>query len=36
MPPPMMTMVWPIATMPVNEATMISVLTWAGEAKPGE
>ena len=36
MPPPTITMVWPIATMPVKEATMMSVLIWEGEAKPGE
>ena len=36
MPPPMMTMVWPMATMPMNEAPMMSVATWAGAANPGE
>ena len=36
MPPPMITMVWPMATIPMNEATMMSVAIWAGAAKPGE
>ena len=36
MPPPMMTTVWPIATMPMNAATMSSVVDVRGTAKPGE
>ena len=35
-PPPMMTKVCPMATMPVNEATTISVPMCLGDAKPGE
>jgi hypothetical protein len=36
MPPPMMTTVCPIATMPVNAARVRRVATCAGLAKPGE